>query len=591
MSVPLSVVTVCMNRHSHLLVSAAAVARWPHHQEHLILDWSSDQPLQRGDLPQDPRIRLVRVDGERQWHLCRAYNLAIQLAIGERLLKLDADCWPEAMPAPGSLAVASEGPLAAFCSGPDGRAGQWLLDRSLVDQVGGFNEVLVGYGFDDKDFRARVEAQGVVVQLLPATALGVISHSANLRVSTGGPETPLTRVSAHSLKRATAIANRVLAAGHPWSVRRQGSVYDRDPATGVLRVQRPSIPRPSLQVDDEAQRLRRRIYWGLLFSIPEELVLRLPVRLLPSDIRGRFPLNRLHSWGWYLLRPFWAWPLLLLQGIQRPSQAARAEQMVWEALDTHDWQALITALSRLRRQMRRGLIERLLFQRGLRPHNPLDQQGLFEALLESTVLDADQRAYAGVALGWTLIRLDAIDSASSLIRTLQREADRLAVDPAASGCQRRNRENRLKRLVSIWTVLIQLMLLAGKEEGIPAVAMDAHRLLVGTDLMRIPADVVLRMSSNWVRCLVWNWPVSPEVLLDDLMLLQKALNDERCAESHPDEDHRAFLDTVLQRLQRGEGPADALEESLNHSSTTLIAAVRRFALSSESARASGPAGT
>ena len=118
MSVPLSVVTVCMNRHSHLLVSAAAVARWPHHQEHLILDWSSDQPLQREDLPQDPRIRVVRVDGERQWHLCRAYNLAIQLAVGERLLKLDADCWPEAMPTPGSLAVASEGPLAAFCSGP-----------------------------------------------------------------------------------------------------------------------------------------------------------------------------------------------------------------------------------------------------------------------------------------------------------------------------------------------------------------------------------------------------------------------------------------------------------------------------------------
>ena len=135
------------------------------------------------------------------------------------------------------------------------------------------------------------------------------------------------------------------------------------------------------------------------------------------------------------------------------------------------------------------------------------------------------------------------------------------------------------------------MLLTGKEEGIPAVAMDAHRLLVETDLMRIPADVLLRMSSNWVRCLVWNWQISPEVLLDDLMLLQKALNDERCAESRPDEDHRAFLDAALQRLQGGEGPADALEESLNHSSTTLIAAVRRFALSNESARASGPAGT
>ena len=591
MSIPLSVVTVCMNRHSHLLVSAAAVARWPHHQEHLILDWSSDQPLKREDLPQDPRIRVVRVDGERQWHLCRAYNLAIQLAVGERLLKLDADCWPEAMPSPDSLAVPSEGPLAAFCSGPDGRAGQWLLDRCLVDQVGGFNEVLVGYGFDDKDFRARIEAQGVVVQLLPARALGVISHSAHLRVSTGGPETPLTRVSAHSLKRATAIANRLLAAGHPWSIRRQGSVYDRDPGTGALRVQRSSIPRPSLQVDDEAQRLRRRIYWGLLFSIPEELVLRLPVRLLPSDIRGRFPLNRLHRWGWYLLRPFWAWPLLLLQGIQRPSQAARAEQMAWEALDTRDWQALITALSRLRRRTRRGLIERLLFQRGLRPQDPLDQQGLFDALFESTVLDADQRAYAGVALGWTLISLDAVDSAFPLMRTLRKEADRLALDPATPGCQRRNRENRLKQLVSIWTVLIHLMLLTGKEQEITTVAVDAHRLLVRIDLMRIPADVLLRMSSNWVRCLVWQWPLSPEGLTEDLVLLQGALNEERLAESHPEEDHRAFLDALLQRMQRGEGAAAALVASLSRSNATLVEAARRFALSNGSARASGPAGT
>ena len=591
MSVPLSVVTVCMNRHSHLLVSAAAVARWPHHREHLILDWSSDQPLQREDLPQDPRIRLVRVDGERQWHLCRAYNLAIQLAVGKRLLKLDADCWPEAMPVPGALAAESEGPLAVFFSGPDGRAGQWLMDRSLVDQVGGFNEVLVGYGFDDKDFRARVEAQGVLVKLLPATALGVISHSAHLRVSSGEPETPLTRVSARSLKRATAIANRLLAAGHPWSGLRQGSASSLDPDTGALRVQRQSIPRPSLQVDDEAQRLRRRIFWGLLFSIPEELVLRLPVRLLPCDIRGRFPLNRLHRLSWYVLRPVWALPLLLLQGIQRPSRAARAEQLVWDALDTRDWQALINALSQLRRRMQRDLMERLLFQRGLRPQDPLDQQGLFEALLESRVLDADHQAYVGVALGWTLIRLDAVDSAPALIRTLQKEADHLAVDPATSGCQRRNRENRLKRLVSLWTVLIHLMLLAGKEQDIPAVAVDAHRLLVRIDLMRIPADVLLRMSSNWVRCLVWLWPVSPEVLTDDLLLLQRALNEERCAESHPDEDHRAFLGALLERLKRGEAPADGLVASLSQNSTRLERAARHFAFSSGSARASGPAGT
>ena len=93
-----SIVTVCMNRRAHLLVSADHVARWPHHQEHLILDWSGDHPLTRAELPADSRIRLVRFDGECQWHLSRAYNLALRLAQGDRLFKLDADCWPEAMP-------------------------------------------------------------------------------------------------------------------------------------------------------------------------------------------------------------------------------------------------------------------------------------------------------------------------------------------------------------------------------------------------------------------------------------------------------------------------------------------------------------
>jgi hypothetical protein len=186
-----------------------------------------------------------------------------------------------------------------------------LLERRFVEQVGGFNEVLLGYGFDDKDFRARVEAQGVVVQRLPASALCVIDNSASLRVSSSGEvssPSAMQRVSADSLKRATAITNRLLAAGHPWSSQRLSCVYDSDPTNGSLRVQRPTIPRPSLQVDDESQRLRRRIYWGLFFSLPEELVVRMPVRLLPNDVRGRFLLKPLHRWAWYLIRPLWAWP-------------------------------------------------------------------------------------------------------------------------------------------------------------------------------------------------------------------------------------------------------------------------------------------
>ena len=575
-TVKVSIVTVCMNRRAHLLVSADHVSRWPHHQEHLILDWSSDQPLTRAELPVDPRIRLVRVDGERQWHLCRAYNLALQLARGDRLFKLDADCWPEAIPSPDQLAAA--GPVAAFCSGPDGRAGQWLIERRFVDQVGGFNEVLLGYGFDDKDFRSRIEAQGVVVQRLPASALGVIAHSASLRVSCSGEvssPTAMQRVSAQALKRATAITNRLLAAGHPWSAQRFSSAYDTDPTNGALRVQRPTIPRPSLQVDDEAQRLRRRIYWGLFFSLPEELVVRMPVRLLPNDVRGRFLLKPFHRWTWYLIRPLWAWPLLVVQALQRPSQGAQAEQAVWLALEMLDWSALLEALQRLRRRQRRDLIERLLFQRGLRPQNTTQQKDLFASLLDADVLDSDQRHYAGIALGWSLIRIADVQAARLLIDQLMLEARRLEVDPSTRQCQRRNRDNRFKRLVSTWTVVVHLALLTGRDELIGDVAAAAHRLLDRTDLNLLPADVLLRMSSNWARCLVWQWPASPDHLKTDLDHLFLAVHDERCGISLPDEDHRRFVND-LQNLMNGSSGRPVLEHSLGLKTPELLQAIHRF---------------
>ena len=92
----LSVITVCMNRQHHVQATAVRVAESAHHQEHLVLDWSSREPLRRDQLPNDSRIRLVRVEGEPRWNLCRAYNLpAAKLARGDVLLKLDADCWPE----------------------------------------------------------------------------------------------------------------------------------------------------------------------------------------------------------------------------------------------------------------------------------------------------------------------------------------------------------------------------------------------------------------------------------------------------------------------------------------------------------------
>ena len=125
-----------MNRQQHLLQTAQRVAAWPHHAEHLVLDWSSRSAVDRSQLPRDPRLRLERVEGEPRWNLCRAYNLAVRLARGNLLLKLDADCWPEEL---DSKVFAQEYPLCWFGSGSffvrSGfrlRLGFWFVRRQTL---------------------------------------------------------------------------------------------------------------------------------------------------------------------------------------------------------------------------------------------------------------------------------------------------------------------------------------------------------------------------------------------------------------------------------------------------------------------------
>ncbi len=187
------------------------------------------------------------------------------------------------------------------------------------------------------------------------------------------------------------------------------------------------------------------------------------------------------------------------------------------------------------------------------------------------LLDSDQRTYAGIALGWSLIRLNLRAPAATLVPSLLAAADALEVDPATFTCNRRNRENRLKQLVSIWTVVIHLLLLSEQSEQIPALARAAHQLIRRLELQAIPADVLLRMSSNWARCLVWQWPQEPAILAEDLIVLSDAVNHQRCSSSRPDEDHRAFLKDLQDSLSRdGEG---LLQQALTLSTEGLLVAL------------------
>ena len=314
----LSIVTVCMNRREHLLATAPKVAAWPHHGEHLIVDWSSAVPVRREELPADPRIRLLRVEGEMGWNLCRAYNFALARCSGDWVLKLDADAWPTDAFDPFAPALRLRGlgglgeVVCASGSGPDGRKGQFLLDRRLLESIGGFNELLVGYGFDDKDLLGRLrQISGEEPAALPQSWIGVIPHSDGERAEQGARRGGLAVCQGRAAMRSTRLANRFLAAHYHWGPFTPRSRY-REEAPGQWRLMPESLPRPTPETADEINHARRLAFWGCFLAIPEVFVAELPIKLVPHPRGGVWPVRWWHRLWWYSGRRLLQLPVTLL---------------------------------------------------------------------------------------------------------------------------------------------------------------------------------------------------------------------------------------------------------------------------------------
>jgi hypothetical protein len=307
----LSIVTVCMNRREHLLATAPKVAAWPHHSEHVIVDWSGAEPVRRQELPDDPRVRLLRVEGEAGWNLSRAYNFALAQARGAWLLKLDADCWPTSHLTPQALMAAGR---AWVGSGGKGRHGQFLMERACLDAAGGFNEYLSGWGFEDKDLHARLEVrEGIGLGRLPTETIGVIEHSDEERMGQlpGGRGEAFRRDVGLAAMRSSRLANRLLAAHYPWGPLTTRSRYE-EWAPDRWRVLPGSVPRPSGTAASKVEHARRLAFWSCLLAIPEVFLADLPIKLAPYPHQGVWRVRWWHRLWWHSGRRLSRLPVFLL---------------------------------------------------------------------------------------------------------------------------------------------------------------------------------------------------------------------------------------------------------------------------------------
>lgn len=621
----LSIVTVCMNRPEHLRFSSRRVAKWSRHQEHLIVDWSSHASVLREDLPDDPRIRLLRVEGEEIWNLARAYNFALSQACGSRLFKLDADCWPESCI--DQEIGFSRVPLCHFGSGPDGRVGQWLMEREFLEAVGGFNELLLGYGFDDKDLKARLRLHlAHDVRSIREASIGVLPHSVTLRASQGGGSLPPPLLHSWSIatKRTSSLANRVIAASCPWSAHVSRSRYEQLPvaegsAWCLCLGTAPCLPD---DVRREIHRLRRETLWAEFLWLPQVLIRELPERLFPALSTTAPQVSPWHVLLWGLTH-FTLGPMLLLG--RRGRGACHRLRSLFEAPRRWFLQVLADGsrrclgspfepylparLHRLALESRvqyvvvtEGLvsdicrdllvlqqthnstaaIHQLLFRRGSRPRRPAAQVELFRWMAAELSLPDSIRSYALISLAYRSLKDDDLALSASLIPGLERQVNELEVDPGLRSCPWPNRRNRMKLLVSSLAVLLHLHLLQAQPLQCVHTADRLLRVMDGLDWALLPADVAYRLLTNAARLVglaaLMAWSSADD---DKFQLACCALDrlveesvGQRHNSSHAQEDHRGFVAAValdLERLSPGAwDQAVALGERLLNVRTPLL---------------------
>jgi glycosyltransferase involved in cell wall biosynthesis len=214
----ISVVTRVRNRKEHLLESISAWTSEPSVQDVVVVDYGSTEPIEPSILDLSDKIRLCTVYNTPLWKSGKAINIGVQWARCPFILRLDCDInrvrnlkkYVEAKTASNFFSgrMAEEGFKSFF--------GQCLFSKSQWAAVGGYHEFMVGWGFDDSDFYARLVEHGYRRELFDIDDLGDITHSDVVRSSASLPEYDFIRAEAMKDKSFQMRLNRIISKIVPW---------------------------------------------------------------------------------------------------------------------------------------------------------------------------------------------------------------------------------------------------------------------------------------------------------------------------------------------------------------------------------------
>ncbi|MCT0198465.1 hypothetical protein KQ313_02020 [Synechococcus sp. CS-1325] len=226
-------------------------------------------------------------------------------------------------------------------------------------------------------------------------------------------------------------------------------------------------------------------------------------------------------------------------------------------------------------------LHRLLFRRSTRPADIDQRLCLFPLIAASEKLPSHYRAYALIVIAYQAISLDDAARIGSVSRDLERLVDALTADQATFSCQRSNRENRIKLLVSVYTALSRLYLASSEFSSFASVGSRVTALLDHLDFHAIDRDSSYRLTRNLMRCLAID--ALQAWYLQDAENWQRALLRLRRAHDHcqepifdqsnAQEDHRGFAREMLQAVaivEASDWPTEKRDEQIHHLITLII---------------------
>jgi hypothetical protein len=199
------------------------------------------------------------------------------------------------------------------------------------------------------------------------------------------------------------------------------------------------------------------------------------------------------------------------------------------------------------------VLHRFLFRRGARPVGVEDQIALFEAIGRTTVLPLVDRRYSQIVLAHRALQSRDGERMRQAVLNLDQIVLALEQDLGTWVCQRPNRANRAKQLVSCYATLLRLHLWQGNWNALAKVGQRAASFMDGFYPAKIDQATSYRMTRNLFRVL------SIDIIFasknQDLALFSSAkkcldrqllyCQDPRHAENPAQENHRGFAADMI----------------------------------------------